>query len=105
MTTMIRTTNAGFITCDKDKLAIYGMGTTEDEAFAEPAEFAGPFMDDDGVEIDTTDTEANLRAAKRDFLVYPATAALMQHVREHGGNIAWDISWDGVCGVDGEFDE
>lgn len=75
----------GFIATDRDMIAIYGTGPTEEAALAD-AQDAGPFFAADG---ETVIPPADA------LRVYPATAALLAQVKEEGGAIAWDT----ICGV------
>lgn len=83
-------TAAGYIIQDKQGNAIYGVGETVDEAWAEVCAEAGPFFDAHGNEKDDE------TAFTEDFRVYGATADLIQRVKDHGGAITWEIV-DGVA--------
>lgn len=84
-------TAAGYITHDRDGIAIYGMGNTPDEAWAELLEFCSPFFDSRGNEI------AAEVARETQFVTVPASAALMEQVRREGGCISWSWVNDVAC--------
>ncbi len=83
-------TSAGFIIQDKQGNAIYGVGDTVDEAWAQVRAEAGPFFDAHGNEKDDE------TAFAEDFKAYGATADLIERVNQVGGAIAWEIV-DGVA--------
>lgn len=92
-------TAAGYIIQDKQGNAIFGIGETVDEAWAQVVSGAGPFFDAYGNE---KDDEA---AFVEDFEAHGATAALMQQVREEGGAIAWGMVRGVACTDDEEKSE
>ena len=84
-----------FIAQDEYGIAIMSIGETEEEALAIAIKDAGPLFDADGNYLTDED-------AKKKFIVYPATDALIAQVEAEGGAIAWRIV-DGVaCTVDEE---
>lgn len=64
---------AGFIATDRSQTAIYGTGTTADEAIADALR-----------EIQPDD-----RYSAADFVAVPASAALLAQVASVGGAISW----------------
>lgn len=76
---------AGFIATDRSQTAIYGTGTTADEAIADALR-----------EIQPDD-----RYSAADFVAVPASAALLAQVASVGGA----ISWGAVRGVAVTTDE
>lgn len=80
----------GYIIQDKQGYAIYGIGATVDEAWAQVVADVGPFFDAYGNE------KADEEAFTEDFKVYGATAALIAQVKDYGGAIAWSVV-DGIA--------
>lgn len=78
-------TAAGFIIQDKQGNAIYGVGETVDQAWAQVVAEAGPFSDAYGNEKSDED------AFTEDFKAYGATASLISKVQSEGGAISWDV--------------
>lgn len=91
-------TAAGYIIQDKQGNAIFGIGETVDEAWAQVVREAGPFFDAYGNEKDDE------RAFTEDFKAYGATAALIEKVKDWGGAITWDVV-DGVACLPEESDQ
>jgi hypothetical protein len=89
MTNVAKTTD-GYIIQDAGGYAIFGTGSTIEKAWAEVVDGVGYFFDKDGEPIDAE------TAFHHQFKAYPATAALIAQVADHGGAIAWDIV-DGIA--------
>ena len=75
----------GYMIQDIQGTAIYGIGSTVDEAWAEVVRDAGPFFDRYGEEI--PDEEA----FTTQFTAYGASAALLAQVEAEGGAISWKV--------------
>jgi len=86
---------AGFVVEPKNGFAIYGIGATEDEAWADVVDAVGYFQDRFGNDISPEE------ARETQFDIVPATAALMQKVRDEGGQIGW-THVDGIACTDTE---
>ena len=84
---------AGYMIQDKQGNAIYGIGETVEEAWAEVVDGAGPFFDAYGNEISDDD------AYTTQFRTYGASAALMEKVKAEGGAIAWRVVGGVACTV------
>jgi hypothetical protein len=84
-TEMTKINAAGWMVQDRDGYAIFGVGGTEAEAWAQVADGVGDEMD-----------------AER-FVAFEASAALIQQVNECGGAIAWAVI-DGVACTTDEAD-
>jgi hypothetical protein len=87
---MTNITATGYIIQDVQGYAIYGVGASVDEAWADVVDAVGQFFDAYGNTIPEDD------AYLTQFRTYGATAALMEHVRAYGGATTWDIV-DGVA--------
>lgn len=82
---------AGYVIVDRDHSAIWALGETEDAAWANLiAEMALA-----GVTVVDGASEAPHETSISNYSVFPATTALIERVRDCGGNIAWD----GINGV------
>ena len=92
---MDRPMAAGYMIQDTQGTAIYGIGASVDEAWAEVVRDAGPFFDSHGEEIPDEEAFATY------FRAFGASAALMAQVEAEGG----DISWRVVRGVGVTVDE
>ena len=75
----------GYMIQDIQGRAIYGIGSTVDEAWAEVVRDCGPFFDAYGEEI--PDEEAYCRLYK----TYGISVALMAQVEAEGGDISWRV--------------
>lgn len=84
---------AGYMIQDKQGTAIFGIGATVDEAWAQVVDGAGPFFDSYGNE------KADDDAFVEDFRAYGATAALIAKVEAEGGAIAWDVIYGVACTI------
>jgi hypothetical protein len=73
---------AGYIVEPKNGSAIYGIGATEDEAWASVVNAIG-FFDRFGNDILPEE------ARETQFDIVPATAALIKKVEDEGGQIGW----------------
>lgn len=85
-----KTEIAGFVIQDKEGYAIYGTGATEDAAWADVVADTRVFFDKNGDHISADEARVSR------YVSYPATAALIDCVRENGGAIAWAVV-DGVA--------
>ena len=83
--------DAGYMIQDIQGNAIYGIGNTAQEAWAEVKDGAGPFFDAYDKELDDETAYTTL------FKTYGATQALMDEVKRRGGNIAWGIVGGVAC--------
>lgn len=78
-------TAAGYLIQNLQGTAIYGIGSTMDEAWARVVRDAGPFFDSYGEEIPDED------AFVTQFKAYGASAALLAQVEAEGGAISWKV--------------
>jgi len=85
----------GYMIQDIQGTAIYGIGSTVNDAWAEVVRDAGPFFDAYGEEIPDEDAFAT------QFKAFGASAALMAQVEAEGGAISWRV----VRGVGITMDE
>lgn len=88
----------GYIVQDYEGYAIYGIGSTEDEAWADTVDNVGTFFDDYGNTITAQE------ARDTQFTIYPATAALLDQVDAEGGAITWG-NVDGIACTGKEEDD
>lgn len=88
--------SAGYVVSDINGEVIYGMGETVDEAMVEVRDVCLPIIGFDGEEIPEEE------ALEKHFKVWPATAALMDAVRDSGGAIAWGHVGRVACTVEEE---
>lgn len=89
---------AGYMIQDIDGIAIYSVGQTVDEAWADVVENVGTFFDAYGNDIDADE------AYQTQFKAYGASAALIAKVNAEGGMIAWGISRGVACTREEEED-
>ena len=76
---------SGWMVQDRDGYAIFGVGDTEEAAWAQVADGVGDEMN------------------AADFMAFEASSALIQQVNECGGQIAWAVI-DGVACTISEAD-
>ena len=89
MNAMIK--SAGYMIQDVQGIAIYGIGTTADEAWAQVVNGVGTFFDANGDDITAEE------ARETQFETYGASAALIAKVKADGGaGFAWRVV-DGVA--------
>lgn len=84
---------AGYIVQDRECHAIAAIGATAEEARAEALKWVGPWEDRNG---NTVSEDHPTFGFDANYITHPATAALLQQVREEGGAIGWDII-DGIA--------
>lgn len=87
---MTKHTAAGYMIQDIQGSAIYGVGETVDEAWAQVVDGVGTFHNAHGDEISPDE------AYETQFKAYGATAELIAHVNDYGGEITWDVT-EGVA--------
>lgn len=95
--------SAGFVVCNNE--AIWGIGNTSDEAWSN---FVTEMASSPGVVIlgeneDIPDEPCNW-VRESDYTIRPATEALIDLVKERGGNVAWDVARGILCTVE-EFEQ
>lgn len=78
---------AGYMIQDNHGTAIYGIGQTVDEAWAEVVAGVRTFFNSYGDDISANE------AYETQFKKFGATAELIAAVRERGGDIAWDVTY------------
>lgn len=83
MTTSLKP--AGYMIQDNQGTAIFGIGSTVDEAWTEVVDGLGTFYDSSGKEIPAD------QAYRTQFKTYGATAALLEEVERRGGRISWEV--------------
>lgn len=94
-------TAAGFIVCSNE--AIWGVGTTSDEAWNSFAKLMADNHTTIVAENDEAPDEPCTWVYERDYKIRPATEKLMTAVMYKGGNVAWDVA-RGVCCTVEEFE-
>lgn len=87
---------AGYMIQDNDGRAIYGIGSTADEAWAQVVDGVGTFFDSHGNDIPSD------QARQTQFKTRRASAALMAQVEAEGGAISWGVVRGVACTVDEE---
>jgi hypothetical protein len=93
--------SAGFVVCNNE--AIWSVGATSEQAWNSFVELMAEnhtVIVEDGEEH-PDGPEAWVEAS--DYKIRPATAALIEQVKERGGNVAWDVARGVLCTVE-EFD-
>jgi len=78
-------TAAGYMIQDLQGNAIFGVGATVDEAWAQVVDAVGTFHGPMGNEISADE------AYQTQFKTFGATQALLDKVAAEGGNIAWGV--------------
>lgn len=91
MTNMLE--SVGYMIQDIQGNAIYGIGTTVDDAWEMVVDSVGTFFDSYGNVIPTD------QAYETQFKTYGATAGLMAQVMTDGGNISWCVLHGIGCNV------
>ena len=87
---------AGYVAFDTQKTAIYGFGSSVDEAWASVMQNTDRPVDFDGEEVSDEKWAEG-------FQFSGASQALLAAINEHGGDIAWQ-SVNGVACTDAEFE-
>lgn len=93
---MSKLNSVGYAIADKTGEAIFGIGTTVDEAWQMVVDDQGQFEDAYGNIIDPD------VAFERNYKVYGATSALLAQVNKEGGALRWHVA-DGVACTNEEF--
>ena len=84
---------AGYMIQDIQGNAIYGIGDTEDDAWAMVLDVVGPFLNPDDEEIDAD------KVRDTQYKTYGATAALIAQVNTNGGAIVWSVVEGVACTI------
>lgn len=90
--------SAGYMITDVQGTAIYGVGETVDEAWAEVVAEADPdtFEDQDGNEV------SHDEVFEKSYRAQAASAALIAKVNAEGGDLAWGEVGGVACTTDEE---